>query len=114
MPFRTMTTLESWLEEFLALGYPVSGRIRVIPQDAEEGTDTGLVAASLGSVPTVLYIEPVAHGSAAWQVTFEPRDVPASVDAAAALALSAELAVLSALCAFFQAKSEAFLAAWEG
>lgn len=114
MPFRTMNTLESWLAEFLALGYPVGGSIRVIPQDAEEGTDTGLVAATLGSVPTVLYVEPVVPGSPAWQITFEPRDSPASVNAAAALALSAELAVLSALCAFFQAKSEAFLATWKG
>lgn len=111
MPFRTMSTLETWLDEFRTLGYPVSDGIRVIPQDAEEGTDTGLVAAPLDSVSTVFYVEPVGLGSSAWQVTFEPRDHAASLDAASVLKLSSELATLSALCAFFQAKAEAFLEA---
>jgi hypothetical protein len=106
-----MSTLETWLAEFRALGYTTSEGIRVIPQDVEQGSDTGLVAAPLDSVSTVFYVQPVAEGSAAWQVTFEPRDEAASLDAASVMRLSGELATLSALCAFFQAKSEAFLQA---
>jgi hypothetical protein len=113
MPYRTKDTLETWLDEFQRLGYPLSSSIRVIPHGGEEGSDTGLVAAALGTAPTALYVEPVAAGSTSWQVTFEPREMHASLDAAAVLTLSGELAVLSALCAFFQAKSEAFLAALE-
>lgn len=111
MPYRTKDTLETWLDEFQRLGYPLSSSIRVIPHGEEEESDTGLVAAGLGSAPTTLYVEPIAQGSTSWQVTFEPRDVHTSLDAAAVLTLSNELAVLSALCAFFQAKSETFLEA---
>ena len=33
MPFRSMTTLQSWLDEFQELGYPIAGSAKVIPQD---------------------------------------------------------------------------------
>lgn len=113
MPYRSMSTLESWLDEFRQLGYPIEGTIRVIPQDAEEDSDTGLIAATLGTAPTVFYVEPAAPGTANWQVTFEPRDTAASLSAAAVLKLANELSTLSAMCAFFQAKSEAFLRAMD-
>lgn len=111
MPFRTMSTLESWLDEFRALGYPLSTEVRVIPQDGEDGVDTGLVAAGLGNAPTAIYVAPAGAGSTSWHVTFEPRDVAASMPASKVLQLSGELATLSALCAFFEAKSEAFVKA---
>ena len=33
MPFRTKETLEAWLAEFAELGYPISERLRVMPQE---------------------------------------------------------------------------------
>ena len=36
MPFRTLTTLQTWVDDFAALGYD-AGILRVIPQDAGEG-----------------------------------------------------------------------------
>ena len=39
----------------------------------------------------------------------EPRDEAVTMDAAAVLNLAAELSVVSALCAFLQAKSLAFV-----
>ncbi|WP_292827419.1 hypothetical protein [Microbacterium sp.] len=37
MPFRSMSTLQSWLDEFAALGYPIGASAKVIPQDAKTG-----------------------------------------------------------------------------
>jgi len=37
MPFRSMSTLQSWLDEFAALGYPIGASAKVIPQDAKKG-----------------------------------------------------------------------------
>jgi hypothetical protein len=105
MTFRDLATLERWVAEFEELGYPIDGHVRVVPQDGDDGADTGLVAASLRSVSTVLYIQPKQVGSAEWCVTFEPRDSAASMDAATVLAMANELAAISTLCSFLQGKA---------
>ena len=43
MPFRSLSTLESWLDEFRSLGYPLEGSVKVMGQDGEDGANTGLV-----------------------------------------------------------------------
>ncbi|MFN3949422.1 hypothetical protein [Microbacterium sp.] len=112
MPFRTMTTLRTWIDEFRASGYDDAEMLRVIPQDEEDGEDAGLVAAKLRSVSTTFYIAPGAEqGSTEWAVTFEPRENAAPLPAGRVMALSGELATLAALCSFLQARSEAFVAA---
>lgn len=112
MPFRTMTTLQSWVDDFRALGYDDADILRVIPQDVGEGEDAGLIAARLRSVSTTFYVAPSAsEGSTDWAVTFEPREDAAPLPAGRVMALSGELATLAALCSFLQARSEAFLAA---
>ncbi|TPW78225.1 hypothetical protein FJ657_05530 [Schumannella soli] len=109
MPFRSKTTLEAWVEEFALLGYPQASQVRVIVQDAGDG-DTGLVAVTLTDATTVTYIQPIVVGSPRWVVTFEAREEQLELAAADVARLSADLAVVSALCAFFQAKSASFVA----
>lgn len=112
MPFRTMATLQTWVDDFRALGYDDAEILRVIPQDSEDGEDAGLIAARLRSVSTTFYIAPGSdHESTEWAVTFEPREDAAPLPAGRVMALSGELATLAALCSFLQARSEAFLAA---
>ena len=108
MPFRSMGTLESWLEEFRQLDYPIAGSIDVISQDGDDGADTGLVVVRLSHASTVVYIEPAHHDAAEWMVTLEQRDAPVSLSAAEVLGLGAELTMVSALCAFLEAKSLRF------
>ncbi|TDN90720.1 hypothetical protein [Microbacterium sp. BK668] len=110
MPYRRFATLQAWVEEFTRLGYPLKGSIRVIPQDGEEGADTGLVAMRLLDSPTEIYIEPPAKPGAEWTITFEPREQAVRLGASAVKALAGELATLSALCAFLQQKSEELVA----
>ena len=109
MEFRSQETLEAWIEEFRALGYPIAGTIKVISQDGEGGANTGLVSARLNNAPTVVYIQPSSPDAVEWAVTLESRDAPATLNAPGVLNLAAELAMLSALCAFLQAKSQSFL-----
>jgi hypothetical protein len=104
-----MSTLQSWVDEFYELGFPVSGSIRVVPQDGEGGSDTGLVSVMLPSVEPTIYLEPESPGSTHWAVTFERREDDVSLDAATLLRLVGELATLSALCTFLEAKSRAFV-----
>ena len=111
MPFRTMTTLQAWVDDFRALGYDDASILRVIPQDSEDGADAGLIAAQLKSVSTTFFVAPgPEQNSTEWAVTFEPREDAAPLPAGRVMALSGELATLSALCSFLQARSEAFLA----
>lgn len=110
MPFRTKETLEAWLAEFAELGYPLSDRLRVMPQDGSDGHDTGLIGLDLINAGTVTYLQPEPIGSTHWAVTFEAREQDVTLAAGRALELSTELAMLSALCAFLQTKSVAFLA----
>lgn len=110
MPFRSKATLQSWLDEFAGLGYRVDGQLRVMDQDPEEGGDTGLVAVRLARASTVIYMQPEMDGSYEWLVTMEARETPVVLNAAAVLYLATELTTVSALCAFLQVKSQAFVA----
>ena len=77
MPFRTMSTLQSWIDEFEQQGYSALTSVRVIPQDGGEDADTGLVAVRLPDSPVEIYIEPPPRGSGQeWSITFEPREQP--------------------------------------
>ncbi|MFG6279282.1 hypothetical protein [Microbacterium sp. 5K110] len=109
MPFRTIATLQSWVDDFRSLGYDDAETLRVIPQD-DDDSDAGLIAARLRSVSTTFYVAPgTGEGSGGWSVTFEPRENAAPLGSARVLALSGELAMLSALCTFLQARAEAFV-----
>ena len=109
MPFRNMKTLESWLDEFRSLGYPIDGNVKVMPQDGDDGANTGLVGVALVNAATVTYIQPESSESTRWVVTFEAREAEAELDSAAVLKLAAELMMVSALCAFLQSKSAAYV-----
>lgn len=108
MAFRSLHTLETWLEEFAKMGYPLGTTMKVMQQDGASGANTGLVGVTLTSAATTTYIQPDAVGSSRWVVTFEPRDSALVLDPAGLLHLSTELATVSALCAFLQAKSAEF------
>lgn len=105
MPFRTRRILEGWLEEFQQLGYPNAGSLKVMAQDSADGEDDGLVGVRLAHASTVTYVQPESPTSTRWLVTMEPRETPVVLDSAGLLNLSTELATVSALCAFLQAKS---------
>ncbi|MFH8248798.1 hypothetical protein ACH3VR_00340 [Microbacterium sp. B2969] len=107
MAFRSISTLQAWVEEFEKLGYPVGGVIRVIPQDGDAGADTGLVAMRVMDSPTEIYLEPPHSEEAEWTITFEPRMEQVTLRASAVKGIASEMATLSALCAFLQQKSEA-------
>ena len=110
VPYRTKAILESWLEEFRELGYPASAGLKVLTQDGADGADTGLVTVVLENASTEMYFQPTAQGGSKWAVTFEPRDEVVVLAAPEVLKLSTELATVSALCAFLEAKSLTFLA----
>ncbi|PPG36215.1 hypothetical protein C5E10_01465 [Pseudoclavibacter sp. RFBG4] len=105
MPYRSKEVLESWAREFEGLGYVEPGVVNVIVQDGDEGHDTGLVRVQLTHVPTDVYLQPGTRESPRWSVTMEPREHTLHLSAADVHALSQELAVVSALCTFLQAKS---------
>ncbi|WP_374315007.1 hypothetical protein [Microbacterium sp.] len=107
MPFRSRQTLEDWLDEFRALGYPVAGTLKVMPQDGDGGADTGLVGVRFANASTVTYVQPEAPYSNRWVATMESRDEEVVLDSVGLMSLAGELSVLSALCAFLEAKSEA-------
>jgi hypothetical protein len=109
MPFRSLKTLQSWLDEFEQLGYRFASEVKVIQQDGAGGADTGLVSVRLVDAGTVITIQPEIRGAIRWAITMEPRDSPVMMDAPAVLNLAAELTVVSTLCAFLQAKSVAFV-----
>lgn len=106
MAFRNLETLESWLAEYRALGKPLGDHAHVMVQDGDGGADTGLVAFRLGHAPTGVFIEPATQDASGWVATMEPREENVVLDAVGLLALSAELAAVSELCAFLEAKSQ--------
>lgn len=108
MAFRNLETLESWLEEYRALGKPLADAARVMVQDGDGGANTGLVVFRLGHAPTGVFIQPATQDAAGWVATMEPRDENLVLDPAGLRALSAELAAVSELCAFLEAKSQAY------
>lgn len=108
MAFRKLETLESWLAEYRALGKPLADSARVMVQDGDGGANTGLVFFGLGHAPTGVFIQPATQDAAGWVATMEPRDENLVLDAPGLLALSAELAAVSELCAFLEAKSREY------
>jgi hypothetical protein len=108
MPFRSMSTLQSWLDEFQELGYPIAESAKVIPQDGADGADTGLVVFQLVNAPTLAYLQP-DMAALEWLVTMEARERPSTMNPATVMNLAFELSVLSALGAFLQTKSRDFM-----
>ena len=108
MAFRNLETLESWLTEYRAQGGPLADAARVMVQDGEGGANTGLVFFRLGHAPTGVFIQPATQDATAWVATMEAREENLVLDAEGLLALSVELAAVSELCAFLQAKSQAY------
>jgi hypothetical protein len=109
MPFRSLRTLEVWLEEFRADGHPIGDGIRVMTQDGDGGANTGLVGVRLVNASTSMYIQPAEPGAVTWVVTMEPRESPITLDADGVRALADELGVVSRLCRFLESKSAAFV-----
>ncbi|WP_169581948.1 MULTISPECIES: hypothetical protein [Microbacterium] len=105
MSFHDKSLLEEWVEEFRGLGYRSASTIRVMAQDGGDGDDTGLVGFRLPGAPTEIYLQPADHDSAAWVVTFEPREDTVTLPAGTVQMLSDEMTVLAALCSFLQGKS---------
>jgi hypothetical protein len=62
-------------------------------------------------VEPAIYLQPERSGSTHWVVTFEERQEDVTLDAATLLRLVGELAMLSALCTFLEAKSKTFVGA---
>lgn len=108
MPFRSMSMLQSWLDEFEQLGYAVSGSARVIPQDGADGADTGLVVFQLANAPTLAYLEPEMPDYE-WRVTMEAREAPATMNPATVLNLAFELTLIATLGSFLQTKSRDYM-----
>lgn len=109
MPFRTIENLESWVAEFEELHTAGASDVRVIPQDGDGGSDTGLVAMRLPNSPTEIYIEPPARAGDEWMVTFEPREDYVRLGASDVQLLGVEISKLAGLCAFLQQKSDELL-----
>jgi len=104
MIFRSRDTLQAWLTEFQSLDYPSDRTLRVIEQDGADGADTGLVALQLAGGLSA-YVQP--DGDDTWVVTFGYGEESFELDAATVSRLSSELATVSALCGFLQAKAAA-------
>jgi hypothetical protein len=109
MPFRNATTLQRWLDEFLAVEHRGEGSVRVMEQDGSDGADTGLVSVRLNNASTVTYIHPEGAGSTTWLVTMEPRETPVVLEATAVAELAEELDTVAKLCAFLQRKSAEYM-----
>lgn len=109
MPFRTKELLEQWLEEFRKLGYSEEAELIVMPQDGQDGGDTGLVGVRFANAATVTYMQPEKPGDPQWVVTMEAREQDVILDSAGVMRLAIQLTTVSALCAFLQAKSEIFI-----
>lgn len=107
MPFHSQEMLEQWLGEFAQLGYSISERVKVIPQDGTDGLDTGLIALNLLDSMTLTYIQPEPLGSVHWGITFEAREDDLKLNAGRTLELAGELTMVSVLCTFLQTKSMA-------
>ena len=109
MPFRNATTLQRWLDEFLAVEHRGEGSVRVMEQDGSDGADTGLVSVRLNNASTVTYIHPEGAGSTTWLVTMEPRETPVVLEATAVAELAEELDTVAKLCTFLERKSAEYM-----
>jgi hypothetical protein len=108
MPFRSLEVLQSWVAEFELIHAPRNGAVRVIPQDGDDGADTGLVAMRILNSPAEIYLEPPRSAGEEWTVTFEPREEPVRLGADDVRRIANELTTLAGLCAFLQTKSDQF------
>ena len=108
MRFRSIDTLESWLDEFAGLGYPASSA-RVIAQDGADDADTGLVVFQFVNSPTQAFLQPELP-SLEWIITIEGREEAIPMRPSTALNVAYEFSVVSALGAFLEAKSRAWMA----
>ncbi|MBI5161286.1 MAG: hypothetical protein HY996_07730 [Micrococcales bacterium] len=104
MPYRSRSTLESWIAEFRSLGFSLHA-LRVLDQDVDGNEDTGLIALSLDDATTSVYVQPATTGTNRWAVTFEARDEAIELSVADVAKLSDELNILACLCTFLEAKS---------
>jgi hypothetical protein len=109
VPFRSIDTLESWLEEFASLGYPTADSARVIAQDGADDVDTGLVVFQFVNSPTLAYLQPEPP-SLEWVITIEGRDAAIPMKPSTAMNVAYEFSVVSALGTFLQAKSRVWMA----
>ncbi|MEV7692617.1 hypothetical protein AB0N73_04730 [Microbacterium sp. NPDC089189] len=107
MAFRNKHTLDEWLDEFRAFGYPISGSLRVIEQDGADGADTGLIGVAMTNASTSTYIQPDPVDPSRWVVTFDSRETPVQASPTDVLALANELVIVATLCGFLQVKSDA-------
>ncbi len=104
MPYRTKNTLEAWTDEFLQLGYPRAGTIRVLDHDSDD--DGGLVIVELSNAATATYLEPQKEGDSTWVVTMDTDGQTLSLDAAGLQLHAVELSTVAALCAYLEAKAK--------
>lgn len=102
--------LQSWVDEFVAQGNADAGSVRVMPQDGDEGADTGLVGFRLPNSPAEIYIQPPDGDAAEWTVMFEPREEPVRLPSSQVSLIADGVATLASLCAFLQRKSDEFRA----
>lgn len=108
MPYRSMKVLQAWVDEFLELGLAGESTIRVLPQDGDEGADTGLVGVRLHHAPTEIYLQPPDADVSAWTVTFEPREDLVRLATPELEHLAVGMTTLASLCRFLQEKSDAY------
>lgn len=109
MTFRSIDTLESWLNEFAGLGYPIADSARVIVQDGADDADTGLVVFQFVNSPTVAYLQPEPP-LLEWVITIEGREDAIPMRPSTAMNVAYEFSVVSALGVFLEAKSRAWVA----
>jgi hypothetical protein len=105
MSYRTKDLLEEWVTEFRTEGHHIVSALDVLTQDGSDGSDTGLVVVRLDSVATDVYMQPVAIGDPHWEITVGGARGDIAMSSQQLLALTAELTLAAALCAFLEAKS---------
>jgi hypothetical protein len=112
MPYRDQATVESWVSDFYRSHRGMSPEVSVLEQNFTSGPESGLVVVQLRTASTVTYIQPVVtDGVPRWIVTFEARAEQLDMDAEAVAKLSADLQLLSELCAHLQSATDAVLVA---
>lgn len=114
MPFRSGELLRTWVAEFESAHPPQNVTIRVIPQDGDEGADTGLVGVRLLNSPAEIYIEPPAVAEDEWIATFEPREEFVHLKTGQVVLMAEAVGELAAVCAFLQEKGRALAASRKG
>lgn len=103
----TLEDLEGWVAEFVDRYAPLASEVRVVVQDGEGGADTGLIEVRMRQAGTVTTVAPENDTSGRWVISFEAREEPLRLDADGVMKLSRELAVVSQLAGFLDARSAA-------